>query len=98
MECIEKGAKHSLIMSGLMLPSGLKMAWMSLGFLLPYTDVCHQAELICSNRLDLMKRLVQASPLSQTKTNKQKQTKTDKKLRIISHANYKTATEDYKDQ
>ena len=37
-ESIEKGAKHRLIMSGLKLLSGLKMAWMSLSFLLPYTD------------------------------------------------------------
>ena len=34
-----KGAKHRFIISGLKLLSGLKMVWMSLSFLLPYTDV-----------------------------------------------------------
>ena len=35
-------AKHRFIMSGLKLLSGLKMAWMSLSLLLPYTDVPYQ--------------------------------------------------------
>ena len=46
-----KAAKYRFIMSGLKLLLGLKMAWMSLSFLLPYTDadLCHMISVQCQN-------------------------------------------------